>query len=230
MLNLGAQQTPPLVDRVPYIPTLKENNVRSGFFEHGDFLALREVLPDHLKGLVTFGYKFGWRVSEIKNLTWRQVDLNEGIVRLEPGTTKNDEGRTIYLDDELQGLLSQLKENRYKSLQPYVFLNEDGTDKIKGFRRSWSTACNKAGIGKRLFHDFRRTAVRNMVRAGIPEGVAMKISGHKTRSVFERYNIVSDRDLKQATQKQTEYLKTQTTTKTVTICNLSTKKGLSKSA
>ena len=62
MLNLGAVQTPPRVDRLPFIPMLKENNTRKGFFEHGDYLALRDTLPEHLKGFVTFAYKTGWRV------------------------------------------------------------------------------------------------------------------------------------------------------------------------
>ena len=98
---------PNSIDRVPYIPMLKENNVRKGFFEHGDFLALRDALPDYMKGLVTFAYKTGWRVSEIEGLTWAQVDLVNGIVRLEAGETKNDEGRTVYLDEELQEIFQR---------------------------------------------------------------------------------------------------------------------------
>ena len=219
ILNLGLQQTPPKVDRVPHIPMLKENNVRKGFFEHGDFIALRENLPFYLKGFVTFAYKTGWRVSEIEGLTWSQVDLKNNIVRLESGTTKNNEARTVYLDDELKAVFINQKAQQKEvgKLSPYVFVNETGTDKIQAFRGSWSKACIEAKIGKKLFHDFRRTAVRNMVRAGIPERVAMMISGHKTRSVFERYNVVSEADLKVAAQKQETYLQAQMGTNAGTV-------------
>lgn len=227
MLSLGAKCTPPKVDRVPYIPMLKENNVRKGFFEHADFIALRDALPDYVNPVVTFGYKTGWRIGEILDLEWSQVDRQNGIVYLNPGDTKNDDARTVYMDDELQELFATLWEQRKQNetLLPCVFVNKRGTGKINNFRKAWATACEKAKIGQRLFHDFRRTAVRNMVRAGIPEAVAMKISGHRTRSVFDRYNIVSDRDLKLAAQKQEEYLQTQTVTKTVTMVDFERKKA-----
>jgi integrase len=227
MLNMGARQTPPKVDRVPYIPMLKENNTRKGFFEHGDYLSLKDALPDYVKGFVTFAYKTGWRVSEISNLTWSQVDLNQGIVKLEPGETKNDEGRTVYLDEELKEVFNNQWEARKKGqrLLPYVFLNHDGSDKVKRFDKAWNTACKVAKIGKTLFHDLRRTAVRNMVRAGIPERVAMMVSGHKTRLVFERYNIVNDTDLKLAAQKQEIYLQAQDSYKKVTIGDFPKKEG-----
>jgi len=224
MLNLGARQTPPKVDRVPYIPMLRESNTRKGFFEHGEFLALRDALPSYLKGFVTFAYKTGWRFSEIAGLTWKQVDRDNGIVRLEVGETKNDDARTVYLDDELQGIFLKQWESR-KNLLPYVFPNEKRDGQIKRFDKSWKTACKNAKIGKRLFHDFRRTAVRNMVRSGIPEGVAMKISGHKTRSVFERYNIVNDADLKLASRKQDHYLQTQIDTISSTVHEIHEKRA-----
>lgn len=217
--SLAARCTPPKVAQIPYVPMLKESNVRKGFFEHGDFLALRDALPDYLKGFVTFGYRTGCRVSEISNLTWSQANRDQGIVTLDPGETKNDQGRTIYLDKELKVILEQQWKARKKGskLVQYVFLNSTGDDKVKRFDRSWKTACKKAGIGPRLFHDLRRPSVRNMVRAGIPERVAMMISGHKTRSVFERYNIVSDNDLRIAAQKREAYLEGQNGYKTVTI-------------
>ena len=226
MLNLGAQQTPPKVDRVPFIPMLKENNTRKGFFEHGEFLALRDALPDYLKGFATFGYHTGWRVSEIADLTWAQVDRDQGIVRLEVGETKNDEARTVYMDDELKAVITKQWEIRKRNemLLPYVFLNEHGTDKVKRFDKAWKTACKNAGIGIRFFHDFRRTAVRNMVRSGIPERVAMTIAGHKTRSVFDRYNIVNDTDLRLAAEKQQTYLESCVGTISGTVHQIGAKK------
>jgi len=202
MFNLAAESTPPKVARVPHIPMLSENNTRKGFFEHDEFLMVRNALPEHLKGFITFAYKSGWRLSEISDIQWCQVDMKQGIARLEVGETKNDEGRTIYMDKEMKAILKKQFINRRLGC-PYVF-HRDG-HKIKEFRKSWATACKKAGIGKRFFHDFRRTAVRNMVRAGIPERVVMMISGHKTRSVFDRYNIVNSEDLRQASKKMESY-------------------------
>ena len=225
MLNLAARQTPPKVERVPYFPMLKENNTRKGFFEHEDFLALRNALPSYLKGFVTLGYKYGWRLSEIAKLTWSQVDRIAGIVRLEVGETKNNEARTVYLDEELKTIFERQWELRKETrkLLPFVFLNRTGNGRIKRFDKVWEKACRDAKIGVRIFHDLRRTAVRNLVRSGVPERVAMMISGHKTRSVFDRYNIVNDEDLKMAMLKQEEYLRSQMGTKTGTIHSIDEK-------
>lgn len=221
LLNLGAKQTPPKVSHVPHVPMLKEDNVREGFFEYGEFLALRSALPYYLRGFVTFAYKTGWRVSETRNLTWDQVDLQRGIVRIEGSQTKNKKARTVHLDTELKDIFNQQWDNRKKGckLIPYVFPSQEGTGKIGDFRKVWFRACRDVGLGDRLFHDFRRTAVRDMVRSGIPERVAMMISGHKTRSVFDRYDIVSEDDLRQAAQKREAYQWSQTGTITGTVHN-----------
>jgi integrase len=228
MLNLGARCTPPKVDRVPYIPMIKENNVRTGFFEHGDFLAFRDKLPEYLRGPATMAYKTGWRRGEVFPLEWSQVDLEAGIVRLNPGETKNDQGRSVYLDEELKEIFQAQWEQRKKRgiLCPFVFPNRTGKGMIKDCRYPWDRACKEANISRRLVHDLRRTAVRNMVRAGIPERVTMTISGHKTRTVFDRYNIVSDADLRMAAVRQEEYLKTVTGTKTGTIHEIKNRKSL----
>ena len=99
--------------------------MKQGFFEDADFIALRDALPDYLKGFATFGYRIGWRILEIAGLTWAQVDLENRVVRLEVGTTKNKEGRTVYLDDELIELFNAQQEARKqaKKLTPYVFPN-----------------------------------------------------------------------------------------------------------
>jgi integrase len=129
------------------------------------------------------------------------------------------EHRTVYLDEELKAIFDAQWELRKQSrkLMPYVFLNQTGTGRIKRIDKAWERACRESGIGVRIFHDLRRTAVRNLVRSGVPERVAMMVSGHKTRSVFDRYNIVNEEDLKMAMLKQDEYLRSQTGTKTGTI-------------
>jgi integrase len=127
-------------------------------------------------------------------------------VRLNPGTTKNDEGRIAYLSSDLLGALhvqlALTKELEHSAgiIIPWVF-HRKGRSQIRGFRKVWTKACRRAGVPGMVFHDLRRTAIRNMLRAGVNERVAMKISGHRTRSVFERYNIVSEADLKDAAKK-----------------------------
>ena len=181
-----------LINDTPVIKTLQERNVRTGFFEHDEYLAIKSALPPYVQGLFTFAYKTGWRFSEIVGLTWSNVDRTAWTVRLEIGDTKNDEARVIFLDDELKRIF---KAQWGKS--NYVFPNRNG-EKIHDFRKSWNTAFKKTGIPRKIFHDLRRTAVRNMIRNGIPEVVAMKISGHRTRAVFDRYNIIDESDIKKA--------------------------------
>jgi len=148
--------------------------------------------------------------------------------------------------DELKDVFNQQWETRKRNgkLMPFVFPNSEGNGPIQEFRKPWNTACQKAGLGygykitKKyvekwkdtlppgpILHDFRRTAIRNMIRSGVPERVAMMISGHKTRSVFDRYNIVSEADLKRATQQQEAYLKSLAGTISGTICDFNAKKG-----
>jgi integrase len=218
----------------PYIPMLKENNVRKGFFERDQFQLVHDSLPKHLQPAITFAYLTGWRIrSEVLSLRWDQVDSEAGVARIEAGTSKNDEPREFPFTDieelkellEAQGRKADALLEEKGTAPEYVFFHPDGR-RIKDFRKAWRTACKNAGlateeeIGKRksgkpivkitplrIPHDFRRTAVRNLVRAGIHEQLAMRMTGHKTRSVFERYNVTSGADLKEAAKKLNQFSK-----------------------
>lgn len=208
MFNLAVQDQK--LRDVPYFPMLKEAAPRKGFLDHADFQRLRTALPEYLRPILTAGYYTGMRLGEIMGLRWGNVSLIDAQIRLNPGETKNDDARVIPIIGEL---LEMLKIQREKAPgSEFVFTRvtkKSGPKIIGGFRKAWVTACTNAGLPGLLFHDLRRTGVRNLVRAGVPERVAMAISGHRTRAVFERYNIVSERDLKEAARKLDNYLTSQ---------------------
>jgi integrase len=201
MFTLASRQTPPKVTSVPYIPKLKESVPRQGFFEYQDYIKLKIALPEYLQPVLTMAYLTGMRKSEMLNLTWSQTNIFEKKITLDADSTKNGETRLIFLTGELfEVILKQkkIRDNHFPEC-PYVF-SRDGKQ-IRNYQAAWHSSCRKAGLIGKLLHDTRRTAVRNMSRSGIPETVAMRISGHKTRSVFDRYNITSEEDLRLAAEK-----------------------------
>jgi integrase len=199
--------------RLPIIHKLAANPPRQGFFELDRYAAVRRFLrPDHQLA-VSIAHAFGWRIqSRVLTLERRQLDLETGTLRLEPGTTRNDHGRVVYLTPELRALIGTQLE-RVRSLEremgqiiPYLFPHLRGPHRgkrLQNFKKAWKTACVKAGCPGMLRHDFRRTAVRNMVNLAVPERVAMKVSGHRSRTVFDRYHIVSPGDLQEVARKLT---------------------------
>lgn len=206
--RLGLESDPPKVGTVPRIEaTSEDKNVRSGFFEHADFLKLMKELPSELKPVANFAYYTGCRKGEILKLRWDQVDLEHGMVRLLSGETKNKEPRMIPLASELKATLTELRRERDElwSWSEWVFSRQGSP--IRSMYAAWRAACVRAGVeANALLHDMRRTGVRNLVRAGVPERIAMKISGHKTRAIFDRYNIVSEEDLRDAARKLDQHL------------------------
>ena len=195
-----------VVSGMPYIGLLPERNVRTGFAEHAQVEAVCRHLPPDEADAVRVMFITGWRSrSEVLRLTWPQVDWTGGFLRLEPGTTKNDEGRSFPLIPELRAVLERRLEvtRRCERAQgriiPLVF--HRNSRPIKAMRRSWASACRHAGVPALLLHDLRRSAVRNLERASVSRSVAMKLTGHKTENVYRRYAIVAEGDLIQAGQK-----------------------------
>lgn len=208
--NLGALEDPPLVYRVPRIPKLKEDNVREGFLEAPQYRMILDGLVESVKPVFVLGYHLGMRTGELLKLKLDWVDLAEGLIYVNGRVTKNRKAKTAPIYGDMAGWLEMLLA-RCKAHSPngkYLFIWDDGRP-IKDFRGSWEKACESAGLPGLLFHDLRRTAVRNMIRAGVPEKVAMEISGHKTASMLWRYNIVDARDIKEAGRRTERYLQEQ---------------------
>jgi integrase len=193
----------------PKVPRLAENNTREGFFERTEFEAVVAKLADPLDDLARFAYITGWRRSEVTELRWETVDRSARELRIYD--SKNGDGRVI----PLAGFLWDLIEKRWaarqftngeggSALSPWVF-HRMGKP-IGNFAREWRSACKEAKLPGKLFHDLRRTAVRDMIRSGTPQTVAMAISGHKTVAVFQRYNITSSEDKVEALRRRESYL------------------------
>jgi integrase len=226
MLRLGYYAKPQKVTGLPKFPRLKEDNVRLGFVEaeQSDKLAAAAV-ELWLRAMFEVYHTYGWRKRELIKMRVKQVDLRARIIRLDVGTTKNDEGREVPMTDTVYALLIECAHG--KGPDDFLFTRANGKP-VLDFRKSWRKMCIAAGVGQmlcrfcgtvvtgtkckacgchdlkyhgRILHDLRRTAARNLRRAGVAEGVIMKIGGWKTRSVFERYNIVDHRDKREAIRK-----------------------------
>jgi integrase len=220
--KLGAVNGKVGVAHVPDFTQLlqKERNARQGFWEHSEYEKFRDALPVDERAMFIFGYWTGCRFGEIAQLQWEQVDLPGCAVRLRADQTKPGEPRTIPLGGPGNDIHDMLvdQQKRHAALcpeSPWVFFRQGSVNpkkdsarrghQVVDIRKGWDKAVKETGI-TRLFHDLRRTGVRNLVRAGVPEKVAMLISGHKTRSVFERYNVVDERDLHDAADKLYRHL------------------------
>jgi integrase len=184
------------------LPKLAENNVRKVFLEDGQYRKLVEYCPElWFRALVECGRTYGWRVSELLMMRVSQADVAQRLTRLEPGTTKNRDGREVLMTDAVCQLLTALVHG--KAADDWVFTRKNGKP-VKDFRVMWQNACAHAGVPDLLFHDLRRTGARNLRPAGVAEGIIMKIGGWRTRSVFERHAIVSRSDMSDAILKLQE--------------------------
>ena len=187
-------------ERVPYFPKLTESEPRKGFLKPEHYRNLLSELPQELKLLFVIAYHVGLRKGALLRIKCEQVDLGSSCIWME-GKKANRKPEPvavpIYGDMRL-----------YIEMQPHTseYLFARGSVPIKDFRMSWNVACPAAGVPCLLFHDLRRTAVRNLRRAGVAESVMMKITGHRTRGVFERYNITDQTDTLEAGKMAEEFL------------------------
>jgi integrase len=206
--HLGRKSS--LVMHIPSIKLLVERNRRTGFFEHDEFRAVLTGLPTEIKPIVTVAYLTGWRVhSEVLTRQWRHIDFRWRQMRLDADETKNGEPRVFPFLPELEETLVAQRD-RTAALEralemriPWVF-HRNGKQ-IKSFRGAWKQACEQAGIPGRFPHDFRRTAVRNLERAGVSRSVAMAMVGHETESIYKRYAIVDETALSEGAAKLTAH-------------------------
>jgi len=194
-LNRGRKCTPPKVLTIPYFPMVAETNVRQGFLTDEQYAKLRDALPEYLRPLFVTAYFAGVRLGELLSIEWRQVDWEQGFITLDSERTKSGYARAVpILEGDMKDWLKWSHENADGCERVF---HHDGVP-FKEFRRSWQKACDAAGVPTLKFHDLRRTAVRNMRRAGVLQVVRMRILGHRTDSMERRYNIVDVDDIRAA--------------------------------
>jgi len=192
---------------LPPLPSVHVENTRTTFFDEDNFQDLRKHLPPAVAAVATFMYWAGWRRNETLTREWRHVDWNAGTICLEPGETKNGKGRAIPFEvlPELAAVLKAQREytdaveRRTGSVVRWVFHREG--ERVKSIRQAWRTACKHAKLVGHIPHDFRRSAVRRLERAGIARSVAMKIVGHSSEAIYHCYSITNDADVREALAK-----------------------------
>lgn len=158
--------------------------------------------------MLIFGYHYGVRKSSLLQFRWTWVDFFSKVIRVPGQFTKNKKVLEIPIYGEVATWLAAERKRRSKKkvVSPWMFIHKDGS-RIKSYRTAWDGARRRLGADDALFHDLRRTAVSNMIQADIPEKLAMAISGHKTRSVFDRYHIVNSKHTRATGEKMDTYLK-----------------------
>jgi integrase len=205
--RLGYAHFPPKVDRIPHIELLPEDNVRTGFLQPDQYERLKLELPPYFRTLFVVAYHVGSRKGELLGLLWPQVELDTDppTITLWSGTTKNRKGRTLPVYGDIIDELQEQSRVHRESFPNCAFVFHHEGKPLLEFYKTWRSACKRAGVEGLLFHDLRRSAVRNLTRAGVPRPQAMAITGHRTESVYARYDIVDFQDLKDAAAKMERF-------------------------
>jgi integrase len=203
-LKLGAIQDPPLVYRVPHFAMLPEAEPRDGTLPHESYKAVRDNLPGYARIALVIAYHTGARKGELRQIRKDKTDLKTKRIELPGRTTKSKKPRFLPIYGDMGPEIEMAIAAGDKNC-PYLIQSE--SNRVYDFEKAWATACKAAGVEGTLFHDLRRTALTNMIEAGLSEKEAMEISGHRTRSVFDRYHIVSEKRLKEMAGKLDVHLK-----------------------
>jgi integrase len=201
--SIGFDAEPQKVARVPKFHqhiTSEKGNERRGFVEQPEYQKLVDASAGKLwlRTLLALGYTYGFRKAELLEMRCAQVDLLNNTICLYSGETKNKEGRTVSLTGECRQLVTESR--RGKQPEDSLITRASG-EPVKSFDDDWHALVKTAGVPGLIFHDLRRSAVRNMIRRGVPQKTARIISGHKTDAVFSRYNIISESDIQDAARK-----------------------------
>ena len=201
--RLGARHEPKLVSNVPYFPITDHDNIREGVLSHEKYREVRNSLPAYARLSFVIAYHTGARKGEIRKIRRQMIDWKALRIELQKKTTKNKTARYL----PIYGDMGPEIEMALSAADPACpFLVQHEGKQVFDFEKSWKTACKTAGIPEALYHDLRRTALTNMIEAGFSEKEAMTVSGHKTRSVFDRYHIVSSQRLKELGKKMEAHL------------------------
>ena len=160
-----------------------------------EFERLFEASGESLKPLLLVAFDTGMRLREILDLHWNQVDLTEGVIRLLPGDTKAEDARTVLLTERVLEALRALPRGLPGVA---VFPNPSTGAPWQDIRKAFRRAVTKANLEGLWFHDLRRSFVTRARKLGVSESVVMRMSGHRTRAVFDRYNVVDEKDLREA--------------------------------
>lgn len=209
--RLAARRQPPKVRAIPYIPMLPVQNARQGFLEAADFAALLEGFGDpDIRDFVEWFWWTGMRPGEIRQLSWDMLERGDPMVlHLAPTITKTRRPRSLAITGPIAAILERRLERRRLDC-PLIFQRRGRP--IVRFTTSWRKALAAAKLPAGLRpYDLRRSAIRNHVRAGVDPRTVMTISGHRTRSTFDRYNITSVVDVKEAIERTAVYVGSQTT-------------------
>jgi len=218
IFKLGVERRKVHPFRIPVFEKYAPSDPRRGFISRAELQKLLDHLPEWLKPVVEFSFHTAWRKREVTGLMWEHVDLDNRTILLPSRLSKNGKPRPIYIDDAIHRILMNQKKRQLADgvrTYPLVFhrMRSFGNNRrnrrphpVGDFRKVWSAACEKIGLDSLLFHDLRRSGIREMVRSGYSEQTAMEISGHRTNETFRRYNIQDLEDQRRAADRRKQFL------------------------